>query len=229
MTSGQRGSTYVVIPAFNEGAVVSEVVAGVVRFCPDVVVVDDGSRDGTGALAEAAGAKVVQHAINLGQGAALQTGITYALGRGCRYVVTFDADGQHDPQEIPTLIEALERSGAAVALGSRFKGAAVGISGPRRLALQTARWINFFFTGLRLSDAHNGLRAFTREAAARLHIRQSGMAHATEIIAQVSKQKLSFVEVPVTIRYTDYSVSKGQKLSNSLHILLDLLLRGLLR
>mgnify|MGYP001168867199 FL=1 len=227
--NGVVESVFVVIPALNEATVIGDVIAGVRRHWPQVVLVDDGSSDATGAQARAAGAHVVRHAINLGQGAALQTGITHALRLGASHVVTFDADGQHEPADIAVLLDALRQSGAEVALGSRFKGTAVGMTWHRRALLQTARWVNYGFTGLRLSDAHNGMRALTRRAAAQLELRQPGMAHATEIIAQVAHHRLTHVEVPVTIRYTAYSMAKGQKLSNSVHILLDLLLRGLIR
>ncbi|MDM0113753.1 glycosyltransferase family 2 protein [Variovorax sp. J22R133] len=226
--SDTLSSVYVVIPALNEGAVVGDVIEQVRRVCPNVVLVNDGSSDDTASRARLAGAKVVSHAINLGQGAALQTGITHALRLGASHVVTFDADGQHDPREIPALIDSLA-GGADVALGSRFKGTAIGIPMRRRLLLQAACWVNYVLTGLRLSDAHNGLRAFTRNAAQRLNLRQSGMAHATEIVAQVARHRLKYVEVPVTIRYTAYSLAKGQTMSNSVHILIDLLLKGLTR
>jgi len=221
-------SVYVVIPALNEGGVVGDVIEQVRRVCPNVVLVNDGSTDDTPARARLAGAHVVTHAINLGQGAALQTGITYALRLGASHVVTFDADGQHDPREIPALIESLA-GGVEVALGSRFKGATIGMPLQRRVLLQAACWVNYALTGLHLSDAHNGLRAFTRQAAQRLSLRQAGMAHATEIVEQVARHRLRYVEVPVTIRYTAYSLAKGQKLGNSVHILIDLLLKGLTR
>ncbi len=220
---------FVVIPALNEVTVIGDVIAGVRQYCPNVVLVDDGSNDGTGDAARAAHAHVVRHPINLGQGAALQTGITYALTIGAKYVVTFDADGQHEPADIPVLIETLKREHAEVALGSRFKGVAIGMSFHRRLLLQTARFVNFCFTGLKLSDAHNGMRALSRKAASKIQLRQAGMAHATEIVREIHDHKLTFVEVPVTIRYTAYSMAKGQKLSNSINIVLDLVLRGLLR
>lgn len=226
--SNALDSVYVVIPALNEATVVGDVIEQVRRICPNVVLVNDGSSDDTAMRARLAGAKVVSHAINLGQGAALQTGITHALRLGASHVVTFDADGQHDPREIPTLIDSLS-DGAEVALGSRFKGEAIGLPLKRRVLLQAACWVNFMLTGLHLSDAHNGLRAFTRSAAQRLQLRQAGMAHATEIVAQVARHRMRYVEVPVTIRYTAYSLAKGQKLGNSVHILVDLLLKGLLR
>lgn len=221
-------SVFVVIPALNEAEVVGDVIEQVRRECPNVVLVNDGSTDDTAARARLAGAQVISHAINLGQGAALQTGITYALRLGASHIVTFDADGQHDPRQIATLIQSLG-SGFDVALGSRFKGTTIDMPLKRRVVLQTACWVNYALTGLRLSDAHNGLRAFTRSAAQRLSLRQAGMAHATEIVAQVARHRLKYVEVPVTIRYTAYSLAKGQKLSNSVNILIDLLLKGLLR
>jgi glycosyltransferase involved in cell wall biosynthesis len=221
-------SVFVVIPALNEAEVVGDVIEQVRRECPNVVLVNDGSTDDTAARARLAGAQVVSHAINLGQGAALQTGITYALRLGASHIVTFDADGQHDPRQIATLIQSLG-PGFDVALGSRFKGTTIDMPLKRRIVLRTACWVNYALTGLQLSDAHNGLRAFTRSAAQRLSLRQAGMAHATEIVAQVARHRLKYVEVPVTIRYTAYSLAKGQKLSNSVNILIDLLLKGLLR
>lgn len=220
---------FVVIPAYNEGTVVTDVVAGVCREGVRVVVVDDGSADDTAAAARRGGAQVVRHAINLGQGAALQTGIAHALRSGASHVVTFDADGQMDPKEILPMIAALEQAGAQVALGSRFLGDTVGMPASRRVLLQAARLVNWVFTGLYLSDAHNGMRAFNREAALRLRLRQAGMAHATEVVAQIAQARLRLVEVPVTIRYTEYSMAKGQRLGNSVHILIDLLLKELLR
>jgi polyprenyl-phospho-N-acetylgalactosaminyl synthase len=222
-------SVYVVIPALNEGTVVGEVIERVRGVAANVILVDDGSNDQTAQEATRAGACVVSHSVNFGHGAAIQTGLIHALRNGATHVVTFDADGQHDPADILGLIDALNQTGADVALGSRFKGEVIGLTRQRRLLLNAARWVNFFFTGMKLSDAHNGLRAFTRAAAFKLQIRESGMAHATEIIAQVAKFKMKYVEVPVTIRYTEYSKAKGQKFSNSIHILIDLLLRGLHR
>lgn len=221
-------STVVVIPAFNESTLIADVVAQVRRLCLNVVLVDDGSSDGTADIARSAGAIVLRHAINLGQGAALQTGITYALQLGARAIVTFDADGQHDPDDIPALLAVLE-SGAGAALGSRFAGKAPGMPAKRRIVLQAARWVNYALTGVKLSDAHNGIRALSRDVALRLQLCEPGMAHATEIIAQLAEQKARIVEVPVTIRYSAYSLAKGQRLSNAFRILLDLMMRSFVR
>ncbi len=221
-------NVFVVIPALNESTVVADVVTRVRAVCPNILLVDDGSTDGTGNVARAAGASVIRHGINLGQGAALQTGIIRALRLGAHAIVTFDADGQHDPNDIPTLIAALD-TGAGAALGSRFAGKTVGMPASRRAVLQVARWVNYILTGIKLSDAHNGIRAFSRETAGAIRLRQAGMAHASEIIAEFARLKVRIIEVPVTIHYSAYSLAKGQKLSNSFRILLDLMMRSLQR
>jgi glycosyltransferase involved in cell wall biosynthesis len=219
----------VVVPAFNEAAIIRQSVASLRTRFPNVVVVDDGSGDATPAEALAAGAVVLQHAVNIGQGAALQTGIDYALAQGAGFVATFDADGQHHVEDLVAMLAVLRAESLDVVLGSRFLGQAVGLSGTRRLLLKAAVLFTNLTTGLRLTDAHNGLRVMTAAAARRLQIRQEGMAHASELIAQIAQLGLRFREVPVTISYSDYSVGKGQRLSNSFGILRDLVAGWLLR
>lgn len=218
-----------VVPAFNEAAIIRQSVASLRTRFPNVVVVDDGSGDATPAEALAAGAVVLQHAVNIGQGAALQTGIDYALAQGAGFVATFDADGQHHVEDLVAMLAVLRAESLDVVLGSRFLGQAVGLSGTRRLLLKVAVLFTNLTTGLRLTDAHNGLRVMTAAAARRLQIRQEGMAHASELIAQIAQLGLRFREVPVTISYSDYSVGKGQRLSNSFGILRDLVAGWLLR
>jgi glycosyltransferase involved in cell wall biosynthesis len=215
-------SICIVIAAFNEAAVVGPIVSDLVRRGYSVVVVDDGSHDTTGQVALAARAAVVTHPVNLGQGAALQTGIKFALRQGARYIVTFDADGQHRPSDILRLINALVEHDAAYALGSRFLGSSRGMPFGRRVLLQAAIWLTRVMTGLRLTDTHNGLRAMTRTGASRIALRQNRMAHASELLEQIAASGLRHVEVPVTIDYTRYSLAKGQRLSDSLTILFDL-------
>jgi polyprenyl-phospho-N-acetylgalactosaminyl synthase len=222
-------SVWVVVPAFNEEQTIQEVVLGLRRFCPNVIVVNDCSTDATAVLATAAGAGLVSHPINLGQGAALQTGITFALQKGASHLVTFDADLQHRPDDIPTLLDALANSGADFALGSRFIGSATDIDTSRRLLLKAAVLFTRFTTGLKITDTHNGLRAMTRRGASTLQIRQNRMAHASEILQQIAKSGLPYVEVPVIVRYTNYSKAKGQTLSNSLSIMLELVTGALQR
>jgi polyprenyl-phospho-N-acetylgalactosaminyl synthase len=213
---------WVVIAAFNEARVISRVIADVSRHGYHIVVVDDGSRDDTAQRAGEAGAIVVRHPVNLGQGAALQTGIEYALRQGAEYVVTFDADGQHRPQDIAELLAALAKHHADFALGSRFLGASIDLPPSRRLLLKAATWFTRATTGLRLTDTHNGLRAMTRRGASAISLRQNRMAHASELLDQIAQSALRYVEVPVTIEYSAYSLAKGQKLSDSLTILVDL-------
>jgi glycosyltransferase involved in cell wall biosynthesis len=222
-------SVAAVIAAYNEGPALGEVLDGLRGGAVDfVVVVDDGSRDDTHAVALAHGAHALRHRINLGQGAALATGIRHALAEGARAVVTFDADGQHDPADIPALLAALEQ-GNDVALGSRFMGTTEGLPARRRLVLQAAVLFTKATTGLALTDAHNGLRALSRRAAETVRIRQNRMAHASEILEEIARHRLRFAEVPVRVRYTAYSLAKGQRLSGGFEILLDLLKQRLFR
>ncbi|MEK9159016.1 MAG: glycosyltransferase family 2 protein [Patescibacteria group bacterium] len=212
---------FVIIPAYNEEKTIAPVVRGVFASNPDaqVVVVDDGSSDKTARLAKESGAVVLQHVINRGQGAALQTGNTYALRAGADVIVHFDADGQFEPREISKLVEPITRAEAEVALGSRFlKNNAIPLS-KKYLILPLARLVNFIFTGLWLSDAHNGFRAMTGRAAGLIKINQDRMAHNSEIVRQIKEKKLSFVEAPVTVHYHRY----GQGVSGGFKIIKDLL------
>src|SRR5215216_3443334 len=220
---------WIVVAAYNEATVIGEVIAGLRRNYPHVVLVDDGSTDASGRLAAAAGATVITHPINLGQGAALQTAIDYALMRGAPFIVTFDADGQHRPDDVATLVDALIAHGADFALGSRFRGEAPNLPPLRRLLLKAAAVFTRLTTGLAVSDAHNGLRAMTRRGAQALRLRQNRMAHASEILDQIAASGLKYVETPVTIAYTEYSLGKGQTLGDAINILIDLFARRLHR
>ena len=219
----------VVIAAYNEAKVIGDVVRDVVARGYDVVLVDDGSQDGTPGIARDAGARVVQHPVNLGQGAALQTGIELALAEGAGFIVTYDADGQHHAADIEKLVAALKTDAADFALGNRFLGGAVDITGTRRMLLRAATAFTRFTTGLKITDTHNGLRAMTRRGAGHIRLRQNRMAHASEILHQIAASGLKFVEVPVTITYSAYSRAKGQKLTDFLAILIDLFARRLQR
>lgn len=216
------GRAWVVIPAFRESAVIVDVVSRVKSVCPRVVVVDDGSGDQTGASALAAGATVLTHVVNLGQGAALQTGIDFALAQGSPYIFTFDADGQHSPDALPMLAEVMVNQCPDVVLGSRWLGRVERMPWFRSVVLKTAVAFTRLHSGLAITDAHNGLRLLTRDAASKLRIRQSRMAHASEIMTQIAELKLNYVEAPVTIRYTEYSLRKGQRISGVFRVLLDI-------
>src|SRR5207302_8419601 len=197
-------SIWVVIAAYDEAKVIARVVGDVARRGYHVVVVDDGSSDDTAGRAFAASV-VVRHPVNLGQGAALQTGIDCALQNGADIVVTFDADGQHRAADIERLATALRAARADFALGSRFLGHTIALPHARRLLLRAATVFTQLTTGLRLTDTHNGLRAMTRRGAGMIRLRQNRMAHASEILAQIAASGLPYVEVPVRIEYTAYS------------------------
>ena len=225
----RRRHIWVVIAAYNEVAVIARVVGEVRRCGYTVLLIDDGSTDATAATAEKAGAVVIRHPVNLGQGAALQTGIEYALREGADVIVTFDADGQHRVADIEVLIDAMAKHTVDFVFGSRVLGGAINLPPTRQLLLKAATWFTRMTSGLSVTDTHNGLRAMTPRGARAIRLRQNRMAHASEFLNQVSASRLKYIEVPVTIEYSAYSLAKGQKLGNSLSILVDLSAQSLHR
>ncbi|MEI2717426.1 MAG: glycosyltransferase family 2 protein [Candidatus Nanopelagicales bacterium] len=216
----------VVIPAWNEAPVIEQVVKSVLIEFPHVLVIDDGSSDGTAELAAAAGARTAVHALNLGQGGALATGLDVARQLPwVRWVVTFDADGQHLAGDAARMVDIARRDNLDVVLGTRFSGGTTNAGRWRRMTLRAATAYTRWSTGLKVTDTHNGLRVLSREFAARLHLRERGMGHASEILDQIAEQSAQWVEVPVDITYTQYSVAKGQPISNAVTILFDRLMR----
>jgi polyprenyl-phospho-N-acetylgalactosaminyl synthase len=216
----------IIVPAFNESAVIRQVLLQLLGRGYEVVVVDDGSEEPM--QVQDLPVHLLQHGVNLGQGAALQTGIDYALEKGARWLVTFDADGQHDVNDVERLLQPLQSGAADVALGSRFmEDAWHNAPRSRSITLKLARWVNYFFTGLFLSDAHNGMRAMSRAAAGKITITENRMAHATEILIRIKRARLRYREVPVRIIYTDYSKKKGQSFFDSIRIIFDLVLHKL--
>ena len=220
---------WIVIAAYNEAAVIAAVVRPLVDAGYSVVVVDDGSRDDTAMRARTAGADVVRHAINRGQGAALQSGIRYALRHDARIVVTFDADGQHSADDLPRMIRPISDGTADIVLGSRFLEHAADVPTARRILLRLAVVFTRATSGVRLTDAHNGFRALSRRAAERVDLQLDRMAHASEIIDQLGRTGLPLIEMPVSVRYTAYSIEKGQRAGNAARIVWDYLLNKLSR
>lgn len=217
---------WVVIPLYNEGSVIEAVIAQLRQRFAHVVCVDDGSSDDSAAIAAAAGATMVRHPINLGQGAALQTGMEFALAhRACEFIVTFDADGQHRVEDAAAMVALARREDLAIVFGSRFLDDRTRPGALKKVVLKTAVWVTNMTTGLTLTDAHNGLRVIRRDAAAGVRLSQDRMAHATEIVLQLGRTGLPWREHPVELLYTDYSRAKGQSLLNSVNILVDLVVR----
>ena len=225
-SDGRYADVWIVIPVFNEQTVIGDVVNEVLHTFPNVVCVDDGSTDGSAAAVRATGAHLVQHPINLGQGAALQTGLDYARRRsGASLFVTFDADGQHRVEDAELMVAVVRAGDADVVLGSRFLDEVGEVPLLKRIVLKVAAATSRSARQLDLTDAHNGLRVFTRPVVDSLHISMNGMAHASEIVNRLAAGNWRVREVPVSILYTDYSKSKGQSLVNGVNILFDLSLR----
>ena len=220
----QVTDAWLVIPLYNEATVVREVISQARETFPYIVVIDDGSKDDSARQAAAAGAIVVRHPVNLGQGAALQTGFSYILEKtNANYVVTFDADGQHSTTDAAAMVAAAREEELAVILGSRFLQGPSPVGRLKRLVLRTAAAVSSRTSGMHLTDAHNGLRVIRRDVLVQLNLKQNRMAHASEIIRKIGATGLPWREFPVHIVYTDYSRSKGQSLWNSVNILVDLL------
>ncbi len=216
-----------VIPAYNEEKTIKKVIMDIKPKVDEIIVVDDGSRDNTSLIAEKEGVIVLKHIVNRDQGAALQTGTEYALKLGADIIVHFDADGQHKVEDIEKLVNLIIKEGYDVVFGSRFlEGKSIdNIPLTKRyFILKPAIILNRILTGLKLTDAHNGLRALSREAAMKINITQDRKAHNTEIPAQVRKSGLKWREIPVEIIYSEY----GQGFSGGIEILKDLIWRKII-
>ena len=197
---------------YNEERAISDTVKGVIaRGYHDIVVVDDGSVDTTGDRAFAAGATVLHHIINRGQGAALKSGIDYALREGADVVVTFDADGQHDPADIDAITRPVIDGTTEVALGSRFLREGSNVPPLRAIALKGGAVLMHVMYGVRLTDSHNGFRALSKEALRKMELRADRMEHASEIISEIGRKRIRYCEVPVNIKYTTHSIANSKQ------------------
>lgn len=221
---------FVVIAAYNEEKKIAEVISSLKKNnYHSIVVVDDGSEDKTYEICKKQGVFALRHIINRGQGAALKTGIDFALEKGADIIVTFDADGQFKAEEIKRLTAPIERGEVDVCLGSRFLDKKTKVPFFKKLTLKGGILFTWLFSGIKLSDTHNGFRAFSRSAAQKIQITQDRFEHASEIIDEIAKKKIRFKEIPVTILYTKYSMAKGQSILNSIKIALKMIAGKLMR
>ena len=216
---------WLIVPCFNEGTVIEDVLRSARETFPNIVAVDDGSADDSASAIHRAGAHLVRHPVNLGQGAAIQTGVEYARAQpGARYFVTFDADGQHQVKDVQAMVERLRSEPVDIIVGTRFgrpRGKDDQVPLIKRLVLRTVVLLSPRTRRLGLTDAHNGLRVFNRRVAEDLNLRMNGMSHASEFVELMDSHGWRVAEQPVDILYTEYSMSKGQSLLNGINILSD--------
>ena len=221
----QNQDTWLIIPCFNEGTVIGDVIRHARETFPNIVAVNDGSSDNSAEEIHKAGAHLVNHPVNLGQGAAIQTGVEYARSQpGAQYFVTFDADGQHQVKDVVAMLDRLRNEDVDIIVGTRFgrpRKEDDQVPWIKRLVLKTVVLLSPRTRKLRLTDAHNGLRVFNKKVADELNIRMNGMSHASEFVTQMDERGWRVSEQPVDILYTEYSMSKGQSLINGVNILAD--------
>ena len=220
--------TIAVVPVYNENPdKLNSFLNELKSYVDDIVVVDDGSLAAISNFQfPISNLSLLRHELNRGQGAALQTGTDYAIKHGARIIVHIDGDGQHKPENIPSLINPIKENKADIVFGSKFLDKTNHIPWTKKhLIIPIARIINYIFTGLKLTDVHNGLRAFTASAADKLPITQNRMAHASEYPYLVKKNKLKYMEVPVKVVYENY----GQGVSAGFKILKELITEKIIK
>ncbi|TAF74889.1 MAG: glycosyltransferase family 2 protein [Bacteroidetes bacterium] len=221
---------FIIIPSYNEGVVLKNTILSLPKEY-NIVVVDDCSKVSSAEMLEGTSVYYLRHEINLGQGAALQTGMDFAIKNKADIIIHFDADGQHDKNDIPKFIDKLIEGNYDIVLGSRFldKMHIKSVPKIKIIILKIAIFVNGLLTGMWLSDAHNGFRAMTSKAASLIYFKENRMAHASEILLQIKKHKFRFTEISTHIVYTDHSMEKGQPWHNSLNILIDLIVNKILK
>lgn len=219
----------IVIPAFNESAVIYNVLkslpkklSGIART--EILVIDDGSRDTTYNEAIRAKVQVVQHAINRGLGAAIKTGLEWAKANNFDILITFDGDGQHDPKDIETVIKPVLEKRADLVIGSRFlKKQKIPLD--RFIINWFANLATLILFGVFSTDSQSGFRAFSKKAINLIEFKADRMEFSSEILLEAKKHSLSITEVPIKAIYTSYSRAKGQKNTNAIPVLTRFLVK----
>lgn len=221
-------SVFVIIPAFNEAVVVGDTIRSVRRVLrkrATILVVDDGSVDTTYFVARRAGAMVIRHPVNRGLGGALGTGLYWAKMHDVPIAVTFDADGQHDPCDLPRVLQPIKDGKADVVIGSRTREGWGDIPLDRKLIIVGSNILTWWLFGVRTSDSLSGFRAFNRRAIEQIQLRTDRMEVSNEFFFEMKRTRLRLTEVPIRVIYSDYSRGKGQKNSNIFDVTMNLLLR----
>lgn len=203
----------VALPAYNEASVLESVIEEIRSAgYPDIVIVDDGSRDNTALVSEQSGATTLRHKLNRGKGAATKTAIEAAKLLGADIIVTMDSDGQHNPHDIQRLIQPILEGQAEVVLGTRLMNPA-GMPWHKILANWIGNVLTWYLYGLWVTDSQSGFRAYSRRAATLIHTRSDRYDYESEVIREMYLHRLPFVEVPVEVRYTAYSMGKLERQS----------------
>ena len=223
----------IIVPAYNEAPVIAEVLQNLfitLNYVSnlEIIVIDDGSTDGTEVIAKNCGVTVVRHCINRGLGGALGTGFHVALLRGADIAVTFDADGQHRPEDIEALIAPILQNTADVVIGSRMIDHD-GMPFIRVILNKCANIATKILFRIEVTDTQSGLRALSSNAIQKINIHTNRMEVSSELLAEVSRNKLRITEITIPSIYTEYSLHKGQKNLNGISILIKLILRKLMR
>ncbi len=224
MQESRISDAWVIIACYNEAKVITGVLEDLSTVFQNILVIDDGSNDGTDiVLGGQAIAKVLTHPINLGQGASIATGLAYLKLIRAKFAITFDADGQHRKSDAVAMLKHLKEFDFDLVLGSRFLGkSSPSMNKAKKVLLRLATMFTRFTTGVKVTDAHNGLRVFGQRAIESIDLHQPRMAHASEIISELRKKKFRFSEFPVEVLYSTYSMAKGQKMSNSINIIFEI-------
>lgn len=221
----------IVIPVYNESQVVKNVIESLkIKRPKDIIIaVNDGSSDNSlDVLLSIKRIYTLSHDVNLGQGAALQTGIAMARKLDCKYVVTFDSDGQHSSDDIQPFFDDIESKNLDIIMGSRFlDGSTSNVSTFKKYFLKLSTIFTYIVSGIKLSDSHNGFRIINIRNNPKFELRHNGMSHASEVIDLVKSLNMQYAEKPCTIIYSDYSKAKGQSIWNSINIVLEIFVQRL--
>lgn len=203
---------WIILPAYNEARILTEVIEEIrgVGY-QNIIVVDDGSQDATFEVAKnIPGIIALRHKINRGKGAATKTGIEAAKRRGAEIIVTMDSDGQHNPHDISSLIEPLISGKCNVVLGTRLKNPK-GMPWYKIVANHIGNALTWYIYGLWVSDSQSGFRAYSQKAAERINTKTDRYEYDSEVIREIYLHRLRYKEVPIEVRYTEYSMGKIQK------------------
>jgi len=218
--------TYIIIPVFNEEKVIRKTISELKKYFNNIIVINDGSTDSTNIELDKLKIITINHPINLGQGASIKTGIEFVLNyTNAEAVITFDADGQHSVEDAKIFAKKIFETEKKIIFGSRFLKNENNIPFLKKIILKIAIYLTNLLFRVKLTDTHNGLKAFKIEALREIEINIEGYAFETEIIIDVSKKNISYMELPTNIIYTEYSKAKGQSVLNSIRIFEDIMIR----